>query len=306
MTRSADSRQAHSAFRRRRSPSQLGLLSLALVAAWQGWNTVLSAFASAPLVSTPPRQPSIALHASPLDSIHNPVKTVAQSISDFYQAYPQPPILPMYRTFIIDFLTQMHVAVVDGRFKYDAIFGLGMWHYYKGIMGSYDKMLGNPESEKIWVALMKALDLDPEKVKADAEAMISYAGGASPGDILQNMEGSSSPSDAKVGEAFENIKKSLYTMSFSIGLFRIMELSGVEVKKENVEEWAKALNILPTSKVTSDLETYKQNQVRLQKAEEMLREIEIREKKKLAERLEQKAKALAEKAAAKKASLVEA
>mmetsp|Transcript_50118 Transcript_50118/g.100910 ORF Transcript_50118/g.100910 Transcript_50118/m.100910 type:complete len:83 (-) Transcript_50118:123-371(-) len=68
--------------------------------------------------------------------------------------------------------------------------------------------------------------------------------------------------------------------------------------KANVEEWAKALKITP-SKATSDLETYKLNKNKLQKAEEMLREIEIREKKKLAERLEAKAKALAEKAAKK-------
>lgn len=235
-----------------------------------------------------------------MDSLTNPVKTVAQSIADFYKAYPSPPVLPMYRTFVVDLLTQSHLSIVDVRFQYDAIFGLGLWHYYSGLMGSYDKLVASSQSAKIWDAMISALGMDPNKVKADAEAVVAYASSTSPAQILQHLEGSAAPSDARIGEAFSHIKKSLYSGSYSVGLFRIMELSGVEVTKGNVEEWAKALGLAP-SKVTSDLETYKQNQSKLQKAEEMMREIEIREKKKLAERLEQKAKALAEKAAKKAA-----
>lgn len=285
----------------RRGRVSLGAGALALIAAWQGWNGLVSAFAFAPQASSP-RQSSTARSASVLDALNNPVKTVAQSISDFYKVYPQPPVLPMYRNFIVDLLTQTHLAVVDARFKYDAIFALGMWQYYSGLMGSYDKLVGSGESDKIWAALCASLELQPDKVKADAQAMASYASSTSPAQILQHMEGTAAPSDTKVSEAFGSIRSKLYSMTFSIGLFRIMELCGVEVNKANAEEWAKALQIKPVSKVASDLETYKQNQNKLQKAEEMLREIEIREKKKLAERLEQKAKALAEKAAAKAAA----
>jgi len=228
--------------------------------------------------------------------LENPVKTVANTIDDFYKAYPKPPVLPMYRPFLVDLITQTHLTAVDARFKYDGVFALGLWHYYTGLMGSYDKMVNSAEADKIWEAMISALGMEPAKVKADAEATMKYAEATSPADILQHMEGSSKASEAMVSEGFANIASSLHSLTFSIGLFRIMELCGVEVKKENAEEWAKALKITPTSKVTSDLETYKQNQNKLQKAEEMMREIEIREKKKLAERLEEKAKALAEKA----------
>merc|ERR1712008_647911 len=122
--------------------------------------------------------------------------------------------------------------------------------------------------------------------------MESYASTTSPADILASMEGST---ESVATEAFNNIKSSLYSNIFGVGMFQMMEFSKVEVKKENVQEWAKTLTIRP-AKLTNDLETYKLNKRKLQASEEMIREVEIREKKKLAERLEAKAKALAEKA----------
>merc|ERR1712039_827504 len=212
--------------------------------------------------------------------------------------YPGPPILPMYRTFVIDFLTQLHLAVVDARFSYDAIFALGVMEYYQSLMGNYDKLVGGEASEQILEAFLKSLGMEVAKVKADAEAIKSYASSTAPAQILQQMEGTEAATEKLAGEAFKSIGSSLYSMSFSVGLFKMMELSDVEPSKANVEEWAKALKITP-SKSTSDLETYKQNKKKLQQAEEMLREVEIREKKLLAKRLEEKAKALAAKATAK-------
>ncbi|CAE7727366.1 unnamed protein product [Symbiodinium sp. CCMP2456] len=278
---------------RRRRPSWLAaVVAAVLLSSWQGFSFLGS-------MPTGQQAHKTARQASVVDSLKNPVKTVSETIDEFYKGYPKPPVLPMYRSFLVDFITQVHLTMVDSRFKYDAIFGLGMRHFYSGLMGNYDKLVMSEESEKIWKALNTAMGMKPDQVTADAEAVAKYASSTSPAEILQHMEGTAKPSDAKIGTAFEQIQSSLYSMTYSIGLFRIMELSGVEVNKANAEEWAKALKIEPASKVTSDLETYKQNQVKLQKAEEMIREIEIREKKKLAEKLEEKAKALAEKAAAK-------
>jgi photosystem II biogenesis protein Psp29 len=232
------------------------------------------------------------------DSVNNPVKTVSETIGDFYKEYPQPPVLPMYRTFLIDFLTQTHLSTVDSRFSYDPIFALGLVEYFQSLMGSYDKMVGGEQSDKIFSAFLKAVGLDPSKVKGDADAITAWAKAPSPAAILAQMEGKEAPSETKAAEAFKTIKSSLYSATFSVGLFKIMELAGVETSKANVEEWAKALEITP-SKSTSDLETYKQNKKKLQAAEEMMREVEIREKKKMAQRLEEKAKALAAKAAEK-------
>lgn len=234
--------------------------------------------------------------SSPVDSIDNQVKTVADTIADFYKAYPKPPVLPMYRTFLVDLMTQTHLAKVDKRFKYDAIFGLGFKTSYTGLMSSYDKQVGGqPEAEKIWKALVESLGFNVETVNKDAAAMEAYASSTSPADILQHLEGSG---DSEAAKAFSSIRSGLYSGNFGVGMFQVMELSKVELTKANVEEWAKVLKISP-SKMTTDLETYKVNKKKLQQAEELIREVEIREKKKLAERLEAKAKALAEKAAGK-------
>jgi len=270
-------------------PLTLGTLALL------GGSAIQSLFVLAPRESVLRPSARTILHASIVDSLENPVKTVSQTIADFYKGYPQPPVLPMYRTFLVDLITQAHLAVVDSRFKYDAIFGLGMWRYFQGVMSNYDKLVGSEQSDKIWTSVCTSLGLKPDEVKADAEAMEAYATSTSPADILSHLEGAAAP-DTRVSEAFSSIQSKLYTLTYSVGLFKMMEQSGIELNKGNGEEWAKALKIDPPSKVTSDLETYKQNLNKLQKAEEMMREIEIREKKKLAEKLEQKAKALAEKA----------
>lgn len=231
-----------------------------------------------------------------VDSIDNQVKTVAETIDDFYKAYPKPPVLPMYRTFLVDLMTQTHLAKVDKRFKYDAVFGLGLKTMYTGLMSSYDKQVGGmEEADKIWKAMVGALGFNVETVNKDAAAMQAYASSTAPADILQHLEGSG---DSEAAKAFNSIRSGLYSGNFGVGMFQVMELSKVELTKENVEEWAKVLKISP-SKLTGDLETYKLNKKKLQQAEELIREVEIREKKKLAERLEAKAKALAEKAAGK-------
>lgn len=239
-----------------------------------------------------------AASSAPFD-LNNPVKTVSSTLEEFYSKYSQPPVLPMYRPYIVDLMSQTHLNIVDSRFKYDAIFALGLWDSYSGMMKNYDKLVGEGNTDKIWNAMVSAFGMDPEKVKADAEAMMEYAKSSSPAALLTHMEGTAEAAESRATEAYASIKSSLYNNVFSVGLFRMMTLAGVEVTKANVEEWAKALTLTP-SKVASDLETWKQSQAKLQAAEEMLREVQIREKKKLAEKLEEKAKALSAKAAAKK------
>jgi len=278
----------------RRSAS--GLLAVGVLASAAVAWTSRGAFVAGRQASAAPAQARAAVALRVASTIKNPVRTVSETVDDFYKAYPSPPVMPMYRTFLVDEIKSTHMAMVDSRFKYDAVFALGLREYYMGLMGTYDKFMGgSPESEKIWKAYCSALGLDAEKVNADADSAVGYAKETAPATILGDMEGKK----GALGDAFGSIGSGLYSMSFSVGLFKMMQAAGVELSTANAEEWAKALEITP-SKVSGDLKTYKLNQEKMLAAEEMLREIEIREKKKLAQRLEEKAKALAAKAAGKK------
>merc|ERR1711907_703304 len=107
--------------------------------------------------------------------------------------------------------------------------------------------------------------------------------------LLRDFEGTGKPAERRAGEAFQSIRKNLYTMPFSVGMFSLMKICGVDTTRDNVQEYATALQV-PLRKATSDLDTWKQSVIKMQKAEEMIRDVEIREKKKLAEQLEKKAR----------------
>jgi len=227
--------------------------------------------------------------------VTSPVKTVSEAIADFYRAYPQPPLLPLFRPFIVDFLTTTHLSVVDSRFAYDAVFALGVREVFDRIMQPYDAFSLPGESEKIWAAFVRALGFQPEQVAADAEAAKSYAKTTPSSQVLAEIEGGTA--SGLMGAAFSHIEKDLYSLPYGIGLFKLMEVSGAKIEKSNVEAWARALKVSP-SRTARDLENFRANMNKLGKAQEMLRDNEIREKKELARKLEEKAKALAAKAEA--------
>jgi len=180
-------------------------------------------------------------HASVTESLQNPVKTVSDTLADFYKAYPQPPVLPMYRPFLVDFITQTHLVKADSRWAYDGLFALGLWEYYSALMGNYDKIVGVTESEKIWTAFVSAVGMDPDQIKGDAKVVANYAKSSSPAQILEQIEGTSAVTEEKVGTALETTKTNMWSTSKSVGLFKLMEYSGSEVTKVNVEEWAAAM-----------------------------------------------------------------
>merc|ERR1719272_1771628 len=123
---------------------------------------------------------------------------------------------------VVDLLSQIHLAVQDQRFVYDSVWALGLREYFTMLMNDYDRLVQVGEKEKIWSALLKAVELDPVKVTKDAEAAAAYVKSTPTATLLGQVEGKAS--DEKLVQALQNIKNNLYSMPFSIGIFRVIEL----------------------------------------------------------------------------------
>jgi hypothetical protein len=80
-----------------------------------------------------------------------------------------------------------------------------------------------------------------------------------------------------------------YTDAWGVGLMRVVELLGGEVKEETVAKWANSLTWVFTTRIISTWEEFSANQLRMQSIEAMQKQLLIREKRRAATRLEKKA-----------------
>merc|ERR1712216_885678 len=122
-------------------------------------------FAFGPSTSRPRQLSRVTRHVVDdiVEKVPNDVKTVAETVADFWKRYSGEPMMPMFRPYVTDLITQAHLSIADSRFKYDAVWALGLRDYFLGMMGAYDRMVREGETEKIWVSMCRALDLDPEE-----------------------------------------------------------------------------------------------------------------------------------------------
>mmetsp|Transcript_17128 Transcript_17128/g.25030 ORF Transcript_17128/g.25030 Transcript_17128/m.25030 type:complete len:356 (-) Transcript_17128:348-1415(-) len=219
------------------------------------------------------------------------VKTVSQTMKAFNDKYRRP-IFAQYRNIVTEILQSTHLTVVCAMFTYDNVFAFGLNTMFDKLLGSYPIAA---EKEKLFTAIMEALDLQPSVISGSESIMNAYCDGKTEEDVLGSMRGDVQDDMSAVFKAIREDEFWLYSRPFAIGLFQMMEKVGVELSDEANERWGKALGI-SVIRLGQDLKIYTTAIERIRDAEQMYKEIEIREKKRLAERLERKAQAAAEKA----------
>jgi hypothetical protein len=224
------------------------------------------------------------------------VKTVGEAFASFTSILGTP-VNALYKNMMTDIVGTTHLTVVNARFVRDPVWSLGM-------ISSLDLLLKNyPEQEtakKIVSSLFECVDLDEKEVRAEAEALKEWAKGKSKDEISQALSGEGDSLVAATSKAAKADEYWMYSRFFGIGLVALMDDVGVEMNADDVypvmEEWMK--NSLGKSHFTacSDSDTYFKIKGKLDMMETMMKEIEIREKKRMAERLEDKAEAALRKA----------
>jgi len=224
------------------------------------------------------------------------VRTVGEAFSEFTSILGCS-INALYKNMVTDIVGSTHLIVVDARFKRNSIWSLGL-------LSSIDILLKNyPEkdiSSKIVSSMMQALKLDEAAIRAEAKAMEDYVQGKSASDIESELVAcdASSPlgkiaADAKADNYW------MYSRFFGLGLVKIGEITGVEQTMDDsstsVEKWMTVMG-KPTFTAMADSDQWFKIKAKLDMMETLMKEIEIREKKRMADRLEQKAEMALQKA----------
>merc|ERR1712038_806793 len=224
------------------------------------------------------------------------VKTVGEAFAEFTEILGTP-INALYKNMMTDIVGTTHLTVVNARFVRDPIWSLGM-------ISSLDLLLKNypdvENRERIVSSLFQAVELTEADVRAEAALMKEWMAGKSKEDVLAALSGETDSPFKSAVVAAKGDEYWMYSRFFGIGLVAIMDEVGVEMNADDVypvmEEWMKSGLGKSHFTACSDSDTYFKIKGKLDMMETMMKEIEIREKKRMAQRLEEKAEAAIRKA----------
>jgi len=212
--------------------------------------------------------------------------------AEFYSAYTKP-ILPQYKTFIADLMAMTFIQTIDSRYEYDALHAFGICTQYYTVMKGYPM---SDEIDTIFNIMMKAVGFEPQKIRDDAKRYLTTIkeGSLTEEEVIGSTSG-------ELADILNNVRTNRffkYTDAWGVGLGRTIELLGGEPNEESFNRWAENLRWVFTPRLMQTWDEFSADQVRMQGIEAMQKQLQIREKRRAAARLETKAAEFEDKKAA--------
>lgn len=209
---------------------------------------------------------------------------VSSTSSAFHAQFKTP--LPMiFSSFVTRLLTEQHFIRWNRKYSYNPIFALGVTSVFDQVF----ETLGDEKKTELFEAFITALEENPAQYRQDQSMLEEWAKARSASDISPKADGDNVEQVLAEVSAMSP-EDFVYSKFFSIGLFRMLELTGAKDPKA-LENLVLSLN-LKMDPVIRDLNYYKSSLSALIQAQELKRESEARAKKKREEAAAKKSEAI--------------
>jgi len=217
------------------------------------------------------------------------LKTVGEAFSEFSEQLGTP-VNALYKGTVTDLVGSLHLIVINARFERDPVFSLGLVSILDLLLKNYPEQ---DDARKIKTAVIESAGLVEAEIDSEAATLEAWAQGKTKDDIASALKGEGDSPLAAMANTIKGNEWWMYSRFFGVGMVRIMDVIGVEmdmsVAYDVMEDWVGKCLGKPYYTACSDSDMYFKQKAKLDMMETMMKEIEIREKKRMADRLEAKA-----------------